>query len=107
MGLCQPLVGIRGQDPPSLTVAVPRALTSPWKTQSVRPWDPAAQLVGVHPKETHTQNMRERSSNVHSNLIGDGGIPRPSQMEEGTKEIGRKHTGRTAQLWGGRRIYPQ
>ena len=70
------------------------------ETQSVRPWDLAAQLAGLHPKEIHTQTTRERSNDVHSSLLVMEPSHIPSRMEEGTKEIGRKHTGRAGQLLG-------
>ena len=78
------------------------------ETQSVRPWDPAARLVGVHRKETHTQNMRERSSDVHSSLVGDGGIRRPLPDGGGNKrdrKKARREDCTAAGAAGG--IYPQ
>lgn len=87
--------------PVGTAVAVPRAVTqSLGKLKSVQPWALPAQLAGLHPRETHTQTTRERSSDVRGSLVGDEASHVLSGMEEGTREIGRKHTGRAGQLVG-------
>lgn len=78
------------------------------ETQSVRPWDLAAQLAGVHPKEIHTQTTRERSNDVHISLFGDGDIPRPLPDGGGNKRDRKKaHREGWAAAGAAGRIYPQ
>lgn len=78
-------------EPSGTAVAVQRALTQSLGKLSLFSLGPLpAQLAGLHPREIHTQTTRERSSDVHGSLVGDGGIPRPLRNGGGNKRDRKK-----------------